>query len=154
MPTAIPSSAPFPPPILIIEDNDDHLSLTLEALEEAGVRNPIHAATSVQTARARLQEYEQQGLTFSTGLPCLILLDIRLPDGSGMDLLRELKQNSVLSPIPVVILTSSADTPDIKRAYLLGANSYLVKPIVFDEFHLKVREAGLYWALLNQPRKD
>jgi len=93
-------------------------------------------------------------MTLNRGLPCVILLDIRLPDGSGMDILREIKQNPALSPIPVVILTSSADTPDIKRAYLLGANSYLVKPVAFEEFHQKIREAGLYWALLNQPCAD
>jgi len=154
MSSTIPSSAPSLSPILIVEDNEDHLSLTLEALEEAGVRNPVHAASSVQVARERLQEYLEQGQALTTGLPCVILLDIRLPDGSGMDILREIKQSSVLNSIPVVILTSSADTPDIKRAYLLGANSYLVKPVVFDEFHQKVREAGLYWALLNQPCND
>jgi len=149
-----PNSMPYLSPILIIEDNADHLSLTLEALEEAGVRNPIHAAASVQAARDRLQDYQESGMTLNRGLPCVILLDIRLPDGSGMDILREIKQNPALSPIPVVILTSSADTPDIKRAYLLGANSYLVKPVAFEEFHQKIREAGLYWALLNQPCAD
>jgi len=154
MSATIPSSAPSLSPILIIEDNDDHLCLTLEALEEAGVSNPIHTAVSLQAARARLQEYQERGLTLGDGLPCVILLDIRLPDGSGMDILRETKQNAKLSQIPVVILTSSADTPDIKRAYLLGANSYLVKPVVFDEFHQKIREAGLYWALLNQTCAD
>jgi CheY-like chemotaxis protein len=150
MPAVIPSLAP----ILIIEDNEDHLSLTLEAFEEAGVTNPIHTAASLQAARAQLQEYQEQGLTLDSGLPCVILLDLRLPDGSGMEILREIKQDQKLNPIPVVILTSSADTPDIKRAYLFGANSYLVKPVVFEEFHRKIREAGLYWALLNQPCVD
>lgn len=150
MSTAVPSL----PPVLIVEDNEDHLSLTLEAFEEAGVTNPVHTAASLQAARAQLQAYQEQGLTRHTGLPCVILLDLRLPDGSGMELLREIKQEERLGAIPVVILTSSADTPDIKRAYLFGANSYLVKPVVFDEFHRTIREAGLYWALLNQPCVD
>lgn len=154
MSSAMMNSAPSLSPILIIEDNEDHLGLTLEALEEAGVRNPVHTAGSVQDARSRLEEYRESGCTYTRGLPCVILLDIRLPDGTGMDVLRDIKQDPALSAIPVVILTSSADTPDIKRAYLLGANSYLVKPVVFEEFHRRVREAGLYWALLNQPCRD
>ena len=68
-----PNSTPYLSPILIIEDNDDHLSLTLEALEEAGVRNPIHAAVSVQTARDRLKDYQESGMTLNLGLPCVIL---------------------------------------------------------------------------------
>ncbi|MDH4179603.1 MAG: response regulator, partial [Armatimonadota bacterium] len=84
-------------------------------------------------------------------LPCVVLLDVRLPDGSGMDLLREIRQHALLRLLPVVVLTSSVNAPDIQRAYNLGANSYLVKPISFEEFHRTVGEAGLYWALLNEP---
>ncbi len=135
------------PPVLIVEDNDDHLELTREALEEAGLRNRIDTAASVQEASAYLQACKSNGKEGE--LPCVILLDVRLPDGSGMEVLRLAKQDPVLHAIPVVMLTSSADVPDIEKAYLLGANSYLVKPVVFDEFHSKVRSAGLYWALLN-----
>ena len=103
MPTAIPNL----PPVLIIEDNEIHLSLTLEAFEEAGVTNPVHTAASLQAARARLQAYQEQGLTLNTGLPCVVLLDLRLPDGSGMEILREIERDEKLNPIPVVILTSS-----------------------------------------------
>jgi len=134
--------------ILIIEDNEDHLTLTLDALEDAGVTNPIRTASSLREARVYLEGRSQhQG----HGLPCVILLDVRLPDGSGMDLLREIRQHPLLRVLPVVVLTSSDSTPDIHNAYQLGANSYLVKPISFEEFHRKVGEAGLYWALLNEP---
>ena len=137
--------------ILIIEDNEDHLELTREALEEAGVQNPILVAASLQQARERLRICQEAAREGGGRLPCVVLLDLRLPDGSGLDLLREIKQNPALRMVPVVVLTSSEDTPDINRAYLLGANSYLVKPIVFAEFHQRIREAGLYWALLNRP---
>jgi CheY-like chemotaxis protein len=135
--------------ILIIEDNEDHLSLTLEALEEAGLRNPVQTATTLAQARAYLRSCAERAKAGRDSLPCVILLDVRLPDGSGIEVLREVKQEPILRSIPVVVLTSSDDTPDVQSAYLLGANSYLVKPISFEEFHRKVRDAGLYWALLN-----
>ncbi len=149
------SSAPRTPmapllPVLIVEDNEDHLELTREALEEAGLQNRIDSATTVQGAVEYLIACKPGGKNGGS-LPCVILLDIRLPDGSGMEVLRIAKQDPDLHAIPVVMLTSSADVPDIEKAYLLGANSYLVKPVVFDEFHGKIRNAGLYWALLNQP---
>lgn len=135
--------------ILIIEDNEDHLSLTLEALEDAGLQNPVQSATTLAQARVYLRESAAKAQAGADSLPCVILLDVRLPDGSGMEVLREIKQEPLLRSIPVVVLTSSDDTPDVQSAYLLGANSYLVKPIAFEDFHRKVRDAGLYWALLN-----
>lgn len=136
--------------ILIIEDNEDHLALTMEALAEAGLRNPIRTAGSLRQARAYLEQCATGTPQGDRDLPCVILLDVRLPDGSGMEVLREVRQHSRLSTTPVVVLTSSDHTPDINRAYQLGANSYLVKPISFERFHQKVREAGLYWAVLNE----
>jgi two-component system response regulator len=133
--------------IFIVEDNEDHLALTLEALKDAGVANPVRTANSVREARGHLAAWAEAP---GEDLPCAILLDVRLPDGSGMDLLREIRQHPDLRLLPVVMLTSSDTTPDIQTAYQLGANSYLVKPIHFEEFHRKVGEAGLYWALLNE----
>jgi CheY-like chemotaxis protein len=133
--------------ILIIEDNEDHLMLTLDALQDAGVVNPIRTANSLGEARSHLEEWAQRP---EGERPCAILLDVRLPDGSGIDLLREIREHPQLRYIPVVMLTSSDNTPDIQNAYQNGANSYLVKPICFEEFHRKVGEAGLYWALLNE----
>lgn len=136
--------------VLLIEDDADHLELTVQALHEAGVRNPLHTAGSLAEALAYLKERARLAETGDGTLPCLILLDLRLPDGSGLDLLQEIRQTPALRLVPVVILTTSENPPDINRAYTLGANSYLVKPVHFDEFHNKVREAGLYWVLLNQ----
>ncbi len=136
--------------ILIIEDNEDHLALTMEALEDAGLRNPVRTAGSLRQARAYLEQCAKGKPQGDGDLPCVILLDVRLPDGSGMEVLREIRQHPRLSLTPVVVLTSSDHTPDINSAYRLGANSYLVKPISFEQFHHKVREAGLYWAVLNE----
>ena len=136
--------------ILIVEDNEDHLALTMEALEDAGLTNPVRTASSLREARDYLREYPEEGTHGDGELPCVILLDVRLPDGSGMDVLREIRQHPRLKTVPVVVLTSSDHTPDVHRAYQLGANSYLVKPISFEQFHHKVREAGLYWAVLNE----
>jgi CheY-like chemotaxis protein len=145
----MPAAGPLLP-VLIVEDNADHLELTREALEEVGIQNRVDTAASVQEAVDYLKACKPvEGKAGAP--PCVILLDIRLPDGSGMEVLRMAKQDPALRTIPVVMLTSSADTPDIEKAYLLGANSYLVKPVVFDEFHQRIRDAGLYWALLNQP---
>ncbi len=135
--------------ILVIEDNEDHLALTLEALEDAGIQNPVSTATGVAAARASLQRYAEGAQADGEGLPCVILLDVRLPDGSGMDVLREIRQHPLLRAIPVVVLTSSDDTPDVQAAYQLGANSYIVKPMRFEDFHHKVQDAGLYWAVIN-----
>lgn len=137
--------------ILVIEDNEDHLALTMEALDDAGIRNPVTTATGVASARALLERYAEAAKDGGDGLPCVILLDVRLPDGSGMDVLREIKQNPSLRGIPVVVLTSSDDTPDVQTAYQLGANSYIVKPMRFEDFHQKVQDAGLYWAVVNHP---
>jgi two-component system response regulator len=136
--------------IFLVEDNQDHLALTLEALEEAAVGNPVRTAATVQEAKDAIAEWTEQASVGQDALPCVVLLDVRLPDGSGLEVLRELKANGFCRAIPVVILTSSEETPDIRRAYQLGANSYLVKPVVPDEFNRKIREAGLYWALLNR----
>ena len=135
--------------ILIVEDNEDHLVLTVEALQDAGIQNPILAAATLRQARAHLDRYAHAASSDGCGLPCVILLDVRLPDGSGMELLREIKQHPVMRAVPVVVLTSSDVGPDVRDAYQLGANSYLVEPISFEDFHRKVREAGLYWAILN-----
>jgi len=133
--------------ILIVEDDQDHLELTIDALRDAGVSNPIRSVGTLVDARSHLAECAARAP--GTALPCLILLDLRLADGLGTDLLREVRQDPNLRLIPVVILTNCDDTDTIREAYYRGANSYLVKPMSFSEFRKKVRELGLYWAIIN-----
>jgi two-component system response regulator len=85
--------------------------------------------------------------------PKVVLLDLKLPKVSGLEVLRALKQDEKTRAIPVVIVTSSREDPDIKTAYALGANSYVVKPVDFDAFAEAVSSLGLYWLLVNQPPK-
>jgi len=91
---------------------------------------------------------------FSDGarpVPKVVLLDLKLPKVDGLEVLRRLKQQGRTKSIPIVILTSSSEEPDIERAYALGANSYIVKPVDFEAFARAVSDVGLYWLLLNQP---
>jgi len=133
--------------ILVVEDDADHLELTVEALRDAGVSNPIRSAHTLVEARSYLAECTARAS--GAGLPCLILLDLRLTDGLGTDILHEVRQDPNLRLIPVVILTNCDDTDTIRDAYYRGANSYLVKPMAFSEFRRRVRELGLYWAIIN-----
>ena len=127
-------------PILVIEDNEDHLELTREALQEAGLRHPLQVAASLREVRGLLAQY---ALRPAAARPCLVLLDLRLPDGSGMEALREIRQRAGWRTVPVVMLTSSADTPDMTKAALLGASGYLVKPVQAED--LLALETGLTW---------
>jgi CheY-like chemotaxis protein len=137
---------PHPPllEILLVEDDPDHAELTREALTDAGLCNPI---VTIETVAGALDYLAGR----SGAQACVILLDLRLPDGSGFEVLRAVRHNPEHRATPVVVLTTSANGPDVAQAYALGANSYLVKPVGYEEFHRKVRAAGLYWALLNQP---
>ena len=83
-------------------------------------------------------------------MPKVILLDIKMPKVSGLEVLRAVKSDPVMKVIPVVILTSSEEDPDIKKSYELGANSYIVKPVEFDNFSKTVAELGMYWMVVNR----
>jgi len=149
--SATPTPSPKPHEIVVIEDNEAHLELIQEALAAACLTNPIRTLPTGQQARAYLRECAQRARADAAALPCVIILDLQLPDAHGLDLLQECKQDPVLHPVPVVILTTSDDADTVDRAYSSGANSYLVKPVRFEDFHQKVLEAGLYWAVLNEP---
>ena len=110
---------------------------------------PEPSASDFRLINAHLRQFAERARADSDALPRVILLDLQLPDASGLELLAECKQDPVLQTIPIVILTTCDDTDAVNRAYVSGANSYLVKPISFEEFHHKVRDAGLYWAMLN-----
>jgi CheY-like chemotaxis protein len=136
--------------ILLVEDNLQDIELTLAALEEH------HLANEVVVARdgAEALDYLHGRGNFAgraPGLPALMLLDIKMPRLNGLDVLRQMKADPVLKKIPVVMLTSSREEPDLTASYALGANAYVVKPVGFPEFLDAVRQVGAFWAVLNEP---
>ncbi|HSR53165.1 MAG TPA: response regulator [Acidobacteriota bacterium] len=130
--------------ILLVEDNPDDVELTLHALRRHNLANKIHVANDGEEALNFIRDKENQS-------PKVILLDLKLPKISGMEVLEELKKDPATQCIPVVILTSSKHDRDILKGYKLGVNSYIVKPIDFERFTDAVRHLGLYWILVNEP---
>lgn len=140
---------------LLVEDNPTDAELTLRALRGRGLRNNFVVAKDGQEALDFLfAEGEHAGRDVSNG-PKMVLLDLRLPKVDGIEVLRRVKADERTKVIPVVVLTSSRQEPDIKTCYDLGANSYIVKPVDFDKLVEAVQEIGLYWLLLNEsPRRQ
>jgi two-component system response regulator len=137
--------------ILLVEDNPQDAELTIRALKKNNLANRL---ITVEDGAEALDFIFCRGkyATRNNGhSPKVILLDLKLPKVSGLDVLRALKQDEKTRAIPVVIVTSSREDPDIKTAYALGANSYVVKPVEFDAFAESVSSLGLYWLLVNQP---
>lgn len=137
--------------ILFAEDSIDDATLTLRALKKSGLTNPI---LHVKDGAEAIDFIEKKGLyaTRKTLKPLkLILLDLKMPKVSGIEVLERIKSNPLFKSIPVVILTSSKEDPDIKRCYELGANSYIVKPVECDNFFNAIKELSFYWMISNQP---
>jgi CheY-like chemotaxis protein len=136
--------------ILLVEDSDTDLELTLRALKKANVANRIEVARDGSEALDFLfGEGKHAGRAADN--PRLVLLDLKLPKVDGLDVLKSIRGNPTTRTIPVVILTSSQEQRDIVESYNLGVNSYIVKPVEFDGFMAAVVELGLYWMLLNRP---
>jgi two-component system response regulator len=137
--------------ILLVEDNKDDIELTLHALRKENLANHIQVARDGEEAL----EFLFCNGTFAERSfehpPRLILLDLKLPKVDGMEVLRRLKADARTRTIPVVILTSSKEERDLVNGYGLGANSYIQKPVDFDQFRETVKNVGLYWLLINQP---
>lgn len=136
--------------ILLVEDNRDDEELTLLTLEEH------HIVDDIKVVRDGVEALDYLFSTGSyanqnTSLPHMILLDMKLPKINGMEVLARIKGDASTRKIPVVILTSSREEPDIERSYELGANSYIVKPIDFDQFKDTIKRIGFYWQNLNVP---
>jgi CheY-like chemotaxis protein len=128
--------------ILLVEDSPEDAELTLRALARQHLANRVHVVRDGVEAL----EYLRDNIR-----PRVVLLDLKLPRIAGLEVLRQVKENERTRSLPVVVLTSSRDESDIARAYALGANSYIVKPVDFERFVQVVSEAGLYWLLLNEP---
>ena len=131
--------------ILLVEDNPVDLDLTLRALAGRKLSNPIHVARDGAEALSWISRWES-----GEAWPALILLDLKLPKIDGLEVLRQLKAHPTLHSIPVVILTTSSENFDMQKAYQLGANSYIVKPVDFDKFREVAAQIELYWCVLNR----
>lgn len=136
--------------ILLVEDSPDDVELAMRALRKQNLLNDVvHVEDGVEAldfmyGRGRYQDRDLNEQ------PKLILLDLKLPRLDGLEVLATIKADEKLRHIPIVMLTSSREDPDIKQAYKLGANSYIVKPVDFEQFLAAVSDVGYYWMLINQ----
>lgn len=139
------------PPILLVEDNADDLELTLLALREAKISNPVQVARDGVEALDYLFARGPFAARDLSARPVVVLLDLKMPRLDGLQVLEHLRGDPRTSDIPVVILTSSDEEEDRSKGYALRANSYVRKPVDFDQFLAAARQLGLYWTVLNQP---
>lgn len=136
--------------ILFAEDSEDDAMLTIHALKKSGFANKLHR---VKDGAEALDFIYCRGAYTSRNIkeiPKLILLDLKMPKVSGLEVLEKIKSTPELRSVPVVILTSSKEDPDIGSCYSSGANSYIVKPVDSDKFFKAIQELGMYWRILNQ----
>ncbi|MEM7227569.1 MAG: response regulator [Planctomycetota bacterium] len=133
---------------LLVEDEDSHAELVRLAFERNSVANSLVRVSSGHDALAYLN---REGKYADQPMPDVVLLDLNLPGISGHEVLERIRQNPGLAKLPVVVLTTSSNDNDRSRAYDLGANSYLTKPLEFESFQQMVRDLQLYWGVWNRP---
>ncbi len=131
--------------VMLVEDNPDHAELVMRAFEDHRIANEIRHFTDGQTALDYLFRRGDFGDPVSSPRPHVILLDLRLPRVDGLEVLKSIKESEDLKAIPVVILTTSEAERDVARAYYNHANSYLVKPMGYEEFRKLMEDLGFYW---------
>lgn len=136
--------------ILLVEDSPKDLDLTLAALEEHALANAVDVARDGVEALDYLYRRGKFAGRDSE-YPAVILLDIKMPRLNGLEVLRQMKSDTLLKLLPVVMLTSSREEPDLEACYKLGVNAYVVKPVDFQQFIDAVRQVGAFWAILNEP---
>jgi two-component system response regulator len=139
--------------ILLVEDNPRDAELTIRALKKKNLANSLyHVEDGVEAldflfARGRYSDRD------INNAPKVVLLDLKLPRVDGLEVLTAIKADERTNSIPVVVVTSSTEDPDVKKAYQLGANSYVIKPIQFDAFMEAMVKVGIYWLMVNHPIK-
>jgi two-component system response regulator len=136
--------------ILLVEDNPDDVKLTRRALKQNNISNDLVVMNDGVEALEFLERAAVEATAGTGCLPAVTLLDLKLPRMDGHELLKRIRANPVLRRLPVVVLTSSKEEQDIIRSYDHGANSYIRKPVDFEQFTEAVRQLGLYWLLLNE----
>lgn len=136
--------------ILLVEDNENNLELTVDALKKNSLANELDV---VRDGAEALDYLFCNGnwKTRKSGNPAVILLDLKLPKISGLEVLKKIRETEQTKMIPVVILTSSNEEQDIIEGYRLGTNAYVVKPVVFNEFLEAVKLVGAFWGIINKP---
>jgi CheY-like chemotaxis protein len=136
--------------ILLVEDDPRDAELTLTALEEHHLANKVAVVHDGEQALDYLY-CRGKFAGRAGGNPILVLLDLKMPKIGGLEVLKEIKADDKLKVVPVVILTSSRETPDLVECYKLGVNAYVVKPVDFNEFVKAVKQLGIFWAAVNEP---
>ncbi|MDX2243865.1 MAG: response regulator [Leptolyngbyaceae cyanobacterium bins.302] len=137
-------------PILLVEDSTNDVLLIRRAFRKATITAPLHTVSNGDEAVAYLSGAAPYNDRAQHPLPVLILLDLKLPRRSGAEVLQWLRQQPILKRIPVVVLTASREYIDINRVYDLGANAYMVKPVMFDDLVQIVGTLNLHWLILNE----
>jgi CheY-like chemotaxis protein len=137
--------------ILIVEDTSEDLDLTLRALRKAKITNHIQVARDGEEALEFIFCEGPFGERKIENGPKVILLDLKLPKIDGLEVLQRIKSDPRTKSIPVVVLTSSREQNDVVESYNLGVNSYIVKPVNFEQFSEAVQKLGMYWLLINHP---
>lgn len=138
--------------ILLVEDNINDAELAIRQLKKHNMTNNlVHVTDGEQALEFIFATGRFNGTRTIDHAPKLILLDIQMPKVNGIEVLEQIKADERTKKIPVVILTSSKENPDIQKCYALGANSYIVKPVNFEGFAEAIKNLGFYWLLLNQP---
>ncbi|MHB8106306.1 MAG: response regulator [Candidatus Cryosericum sp.] len=136
--------------ILLVEDNPDDVALTLRALKKNNIANDVVVAGDGEEALEYLTATGRYAGRAVSDVPQVVLLDLKLPKVGGLEVLRAMRADPRTRTLPVVVLTSSTEERDIVASYQLGANSYVRKPVDFDQFVDAIRQLGLYWLVLNQ----
>ena len=135
--------------ILLAEDNPNDVELTIEALTDNNLANNVIAVSDGVEVMEYLR-YEGNYKLRKRGMPAVLLLDIKMPRMDGIEVLESIRGDDKLKMLPVVMLTSSREEPDLKKCYALGVNAYVVKPVNFKGFLDAVKHIGIFWALLNE----
>jgi CheY-like chemotaxis protein len=140
--------------ILLVEDDPEDRDLTMRSISDAHICNQVHVVEDGEEALDYLFCTGRYATRDKDAHPRLVLLDLKLPKINGLEVLEQMKADPRTQAIPVVILTSSKQESDMVKSYKLGANSYIQKPVDFEQFESVIKQIGYYWILVNQPPPD